>query len=101
MIIAVRAPGFGHRRLNNLHDIAALTGAEVIAKDSGMKLENTKLERLGRARKVIVTEEETANPVIVLKKSAQTITRTWGESLIGYAGLSFGGVFTDILQLEI
>jgi chaperonin GroL len=57
--VAVRAPGFGHRRLNNLHDIAALTGAEVIAKDSGMKLENTKLERLGRARKVIVTEEET------------------------------------------
>src|SRR5437588_3037961 len=56
---AVRAPGFGHRRLNNLQDIAALTGAEVIAKDSGMKLENTTLERLGRARKVIVTEEET------------------------------------------
>ncbi len=57
--VAVRAPGFGHRRLNNLQDIAALTGAEVIAKDSGMKLENTTLERLGRARKVIVTEEET------------------------------------------
>jgi chaperonin GroEL len=57
--VAVRAPGFGHRRLNNLQDIAALTGAEVIAKDSGMKLENTRLERLGRARKVIVTEEET------------------------------------------
>jgi chaperonin GroEL len=57
--VAVRAPGFGHRRLNNLQDIAALTGAEVIAKDSGMKLENTTLDRLGRARKVIVTEEET------------------------------------------
>src|SRR4051794_13795040 len=57
--VAVRAPGFGHRRLNNLADIAALTGAEVIAKDSGMKLENTTIERLGRARKVIVTEEET------------------------------------------
>jgi chaperonin GroEL len=57
--VAVRAPGFGHRRLNNLQDIAALTGAEVIAKDSGMKLENTTLERLGRARKVIITEEET------------------------------------------
>ena len=57
--VAVRAPGFGHRRLNNLADIAALTGAEVVAKDSGMKLENTTLERLGRARKVIVTEEET------------------------------------------
>jgi chaperonin GroEL len=57
--VAVRAPGFGHRRLNNLQDIAALTGAEVIAKDSGMKLENTTLDRLGRARKVIVTENET------------------------------------------
>ena len=57
--VAVRAPGFGHRRLNNLQDIAALTGGEVIAKDSGMKLENTTLERLGRARKVIVTEEVT------------------------------------------
>ncbi|MBV9335677.1 MAG: chaperonin GroEL [Solirubrobacterales bacterium] len=57
--VAVRAPGFGHRRLNNLQDIAALTGAEVIAKDSGMKLENTSLERLGRARKLVVTEEST------------------------------------------
>jgi chaperonin GroEL len=57
--VAVRAPGFGHRRLNNLQDIAALTGAEVIAKDSGMKLEATTLERLGSARKVIVTEGET------------------------------------------
>jgi chaperonin GroEL len=57
--VAVRAPGFGHRRLNHLQDIAALTGAQVIAKDSGMKLESTTVERLGSARKVIVTEEET------------------------------------------
>jgi chaperonin GroEL len=57
--VAVRAPGFGHRRLNNLQDIAALTGAEVIAKDTGMKLESTTLERLGRARKVTVTEGAT------------------------------------------
>ncbi|HET8979061.1 MAG TPA: chaperonin GroEL [Solirubrobacteraceae bacterium] len=57
--VAVRAPGFGHRRLNNLQDIAALTGAEVIAKDSGLRLETTTLQRLGRARRVIVTEEET------------------------------------------
>ena len=40
---------------------------------------------------VIVTEEETANPIEVLKKSALTLTRTWGESLIGYAGVSIGG----------
>jgi chaperonin GroEL len=57
--VAVRAPGFGHRRLNNLQDIAALTGAEVISKDSGMKLENTTLQRLGTARKVTITEEST------------------------------------------
>jgi chaperonin GroEL len=57
--VAVRAPGFGHRRLNNLQDIAALTGGQVIAKDSGMALESTTLERLGRARKVVVTEAST------------------------------------------
>src|SRR5258708_2113646 len=57
--VAVRAPGFGHRRLNNLQDIAALTGAQVIAKDSGMKLASTTVERLGRARKMTVTEGET------------------------------------------
>jgi hypothetical protein len=39
---------------------------------------------------VIITEEETTNPIVVLKKSALTLTRTWGESLIGYAGVSFG-----------
>ena len=57
--VAVRAPGFGHRRLNNLQDIAALTGAEVIAKDVGMKLESTTRDRLGQARKVVVTESQT------------------------------------------
>jgi chaperonin GroEL len=57
--VAVRAPGFGHRRLGNLQDIAALTGGEVISKQSGMKLEATTLERLGRARRVAVTESDT------------------------------------------
>jgi chaperonin GroEL len=57
--VAVRAPGFGHRRLNNLQDIAALIDAEVISKDSGMRLENTTLERLGRARQVTVTDSHT------------------------------------------
>jgi chaperonin GroEL len=56
--VAVRAPGFGHRRLNNLQDIAALTGAEVIAKDGGMTLESTTPARFGQARKVIVTEDQ-------------------------------------------
>ena len=57
--VAVRAPGFGHRRLNNLQDLAALTGAEVVSKQSGMKLEVTTLQRLGRARRVTVTEAST------------------------------------------
>ena len=57
--VAVRAPGFGHRRLDHLQDMAALTGAEVVSKDSGMSLEGTRREHLGRARKVIVTEGET------------------------------------------
>jgi chaperonin GroEL len=57
--VAVRAPGFGHRRLDSLEDIAALTGGEVIDKDSGMRLEATTRARLGRARKVIVTADET------------------------------------------
>jgi chaperonin GroEL len=57
--VAVRAPGFGHRRLNHLQDIASLTGAEVITKDSGMRLESTTADRLGRARRVIVTEDQT------------------------------------------
>jgi hypothetical protein len=48
---------------------------------------------------VIVTEEETTNPVVVLKKSALTLTRTWGESLIGYAGVSFGGAIVMLASL--
>jgi chaperonin GroL len=54
--VAVRAPGFGHRRLNHLQDLAALTGGEVVSKDGGMKLEATTLERLGRASQIKVTE---------------------------------------------
>lgn len=51
---------------------------------------------------VIITEQETTNPLVVLKKSALTLTRTWGESLIGYAGVSLGGsliFFGSILLL--
>jgi chaperonin GroEL len=54
--VAVRAPGFGHRRLNHLQDLAALTGGQVVSKDGGMKLESTTLERLGRASQIKVTD---------------------------------------------
>jgi chaperonin GroEL len=57
--VAVRAPGFGHRRLNHLQDLAALTGAEVVSKQSGMKFEATTLQRLGKARRVTVTDSST------------------------------------------
>ena len=48
---------------------------------------------------VIITEQETSNPFVVLKKSAQTLTKTWGESLIGYAGVSVGNTLVMILSL--
>jgi chaperonin GroEL len=55
--VAVKAPGFGDRRKRMLEDIAILTGAEVITEEMGLKLENTKLSQLGRARKVVVDKD--------------------------------------------
>jgi chaperonin GroEL len=57
--VAVKAPGFGDRRKRMLEDIAILTGAEVITEEMGLKLENTKVAQLGRARKVVVTKDTT------------------------------------------
>jgi chaperonin GroEL len=57
--IAVKAPGFGDRRKAMLQDIAILTGAQVISEEVGLKLENTDIELLGKARKVVVTKDET------------------------------------------
>jgi len=57
--VAVKAPGFGDRRKRMLEDIAILTGAEVITEEMGLKLENTKLAQLGRARKVVVDKDST------------------------------------------
>ncbi len=57
--VAVKAPGFGDRRKAMLADIAILTGGQVISEEVGLKLENTGLELLGRARKVVVTKDET------------------------------------------
>ena len=58
-VLAVKAPGFGDRRKEMLQDIAILTGGKVITDDLGLKLENTTLEDLGRARKVVATKENT------------------------------------------
>jgi chaperonin GroEL len=57
--VAVKAPGFGDRRKRMLEDIAILSGAEVITEEMGLKLENTKLTQLGRARRVVVTKDDT------------------------------------------
>ena len=56
---AVKAPGFGDRRKSMLQDIAILTGATVISEEVGLKLETAGLELLGRARKVVISKEET------------------------------------------
>jgi chaperonin GroEL len=57
--VAVKAPGFGDRRKRMLEDIATLTGGEVITEEMGLKLENTQLSQLGKARRVVVTKDDT------------------------------------------
>ena len=57
--LAVKAPGFGERRKAMLQDMAVLTGGQVIAEEVGLKLDNTTLDLLGRARKVVVTKDNT------------------------------------------
>ena len=57
--VAVKAPGFGDRRKRMLEDIAILTGAEVITEELGLKLENTKITQLGKARKVVIDKDTT------------------------------------------
>ncbi len=57
--VAVKAPGFGERRKAMLQDMAVLTGGTVISEEVGLKLENTTLDLLGRARKIVITKDET------------------------------------------
>jgi chaperonin GroEL len=57
--VAVKAPGFGDRRKAMLEDIAVLTGATVVSEEVGIKLENATLDLLGKARKVVVTKDDT------------------------------------------
>ena len=57
--VAVKAPGFGDRRKRMLEDIAILTGGEVITEEMGLKLENTKLSQLGKARKIVIDKDAT------------------------------------------
>jgi chaperonin GroEL len=57
--VAVKAPGFGERRKAMLQDMAILTGGQVVTEEVGLKLENVTLDLLGRARKIVVTKDET------------------------------------------
>src|SRR5580698_10451259 len=57
--VAVKAPGFGERRKAMLQDMAILTGGQVITEEVGLKLENVGLDMLGKARKIVITKDET------------------------------------------
>ena len=57
--VAVKAPGFGDRRKRMLEDIAILTGGEVITEEMGLKLENTQIAQLGKARRIVVSKDDT------------------------------------------
>jgi chaperonin GroEL len=58
-VAAVKAPGFGDRRKAMLEDIAILTGGQLITEDAGLKLDNTKLDSLGKARRITITKDST------------------------------------------
>jgi chaperonin GroEL len=70
-VVAVKAPGFGDRRKENLGDLAALTGAEVISEELGRKLDSVTIEDLGRARRVVIGKEETT--IIEGKGTAEAV----------------------------
>ncbi|MDB9314508.1 chaperonin GroEL [Spirulina sp. CS-785/01] len=87
-VAAVKAPGFGDRRKQMLEDIATLTGGQMISEDAGLKLDNTKLEQLGSARRVTITKENTTivaegNDVAV-KKRCDLIRKQIEESDSSY-----------------
>lgn len=58
-VAAIKAPGFGDRRKQMLEDIAILTGGQVISEDAGLKLETTKIESLGSARRIVINKDNT------------------------------------------
>lgn len=83
--VGVKAPGFGDRRKAMLEDIAILTGGTVITEDLGLKLDNTTIDMLGRARQVRVTKEETtivegAGKTSEIKKRVEAIKKQIEET---------------------
>jgi len=87
-VAAVKAPGFGDRRKAMLEDIAVLTGGQLITEDAGLKLENTKLEMLGKARRVTLTKDNTTlvaeGNEVAVKSRCELIRRQIDESDSSY-----------------
>ncbi|MBK1988976.1 chaperonin GroEL [Sphaerospermopsis aphanizomenoides BCCUSP55] len=87
-VAAVKAPGFGDRRKAMLEDIAVLTGGQLITEDAGLKLDNTKLDSLGKARRITITKDNTTivaegNDVAV-KARCEQIRRQMEETESSY-----------------
>jgi chaperonin GroEL len=82
-VTAVKAPGFGDRRKAMLEDIAVLTGGQLITEDAGLKLENTKLDMIGKARRVTTTIVAEGNEVAV-KSRCEQIRRQMEETESSY-----------------
>jgi chaperonin GroEL len=87
-VAAVKAPGFGDRRKSMLEDIATLTGGQLITEDAGLKLDNTKLDMLGKARRITITKDNTTivaegNDVAV-KARCEQIRRQMEETESSY-----------------
>ena len=96
--VAVRAPGFGDRRLRKLEDIAAVTGGAVVSKHSGFSLETMTLEQLGRARQVRVTADHTA--IIGGSGSAEDVEFRLGQLRAEVDRAQFG-IDEDVLSERI
>jgi chaperonin GroEL len=87
-VTAVKAPGFGDRRKAMLEDIAVLTGGQLITEDAGLKLENTKLDMIGKARRVTITKDNTTivaeGNEVAVKSRCEQIRRQMEETESSY-----------------
>ena len=87
-VAAVKAPGFGDRRKAMLEDIAVLTGGQLITEDAGLKLENTKIESLGKARRLTITKDTTTivaeGNEVAVKARCEQIRRQMEETESSY-----------------
>ncbi|MEH2023572.1 chaperonin GroEL [Nostoc sp.] len=87
-VAAVKAPGFGDRRKALLEDIAVLTGGQLITEDAGLKLDNTKLDSLGKARRITITKDSTTivaeGNEVAVKARVEQIRRQIDETESSY-----------------